>query len=156
MDDSTRLGRPKTLFVNSCSTYEDIHYILVRNKGAAKTHVCACTAQAFEWAYQHTGNILVDERGREFSRNLEDYAPMCRSCHRLLDEKHHPGSLGERGKKGLRTRASQGYSEQHRKAARANLEKARAVAAVDPQQREKASRAGRLGGLARAEKMRRG
>lgn len=154
-----RTGRPRTVFLNSSSTYDDVHWILARDHGPAKTHKCKCGNPAYEWAYQHNGDTVTDERGRKFARDLDAYSPMCRSCHRLLDEKLDPGSLGERGKKGLKKQAAMleadpSYGDARRASARLNAEKARAAAAADPEQRKKAAAAGRLGGLARAKKIR--
>ena len=41
-----------------------------------------------DWAYQHTGNTLMCERrGRPYSLDIDDYAPMCRGCHQHLDNR---------------------------------------------------------------------
>lgn len=155
-----RTGRPRTIFINSSSSYEDVHYVLTRDRGSAKAHQCSCGEAAYEWAYQHNGETLVDPaKGFDFCLDLDCYAPMCRSCHRLLDESVHPGRLGDRGKKGLRVhfarvKTDPEYAEKVLQASRRNVVKAQAAQRADPQRLEKATRAARLGGQALAEKAR--
>ena len=69
------------------SAYKIVHQRLARERGPAKNHSCACGSQAFQWAYQYTGDpeYRDPEGGFPFSENLDDYAPMCRSCHARLD-----------------------------------------------------------------------
>jgi hypothetical protein len=50
-----------------------------------------CSKKAKDWAYQYTAtNELVTSSGRKYSENFEDYAPMCRSCHRAFDIQMEP------------------------------------------------------------------
>lgn len=74
-------------------TYGAIHLRLNREAGAARHHMCECGQPAEQWAYQHTGDPeLVDEQGRHYSADLDDYEAMCRSCHNKFDIAH-----GQRG-----------------------------------------------------------
>lgn len=61
------------------SSHDDsLHRNLRRRRGSASTFPCvSCGKSAYEWAYQHNGP----------SSEPENYAPMCRSCHRKLDHK---------------------------------------------------------------------
>lgn len=55
---------------------DNLHQNLRRREGSACTHACVgCGGQGYDWAYQHTGP----------ADDPENYAPMCRSCHRKLD-----------------------------------------------------------------------
>lgn len=65
-------------------SYRSIHQILARKYGRAASHTCPCGRPARHWAYQHTGVTLLD-KGREYTDDPKDYAPMCMSCHRTLD-----------------------------------------------------------------------
>lgn len=70
--------------------YQRVHRAVGAAKGDAKRQSCiSCGGPAFEWAYQHTAvNPLIDGNGFVYSEDLEDYAPMCRRCHRTLDHQH--------------------------------------------------------------------
>lgn len=60
-----------------------------RRRGRAAIHPCAggCGRPARHWAYQHTAGDAerVSRKGHPYSDNLDDYAPMCQSCHFALD-----------------------------------------------------------------------
>jgi hypothetical protein len=59
--------------------YRRIHRRLRRVRGPAKNYDCiSCRKPAQCWAYQK-------EDGTQYSDDIEDYAPMCESCHRKLD-----------------------------------------------------------------------
>lgn len=75
------------------SAYKIIHIRLREVRGPAKNYTCSCGNPALQWAYQYTGDpeYRDAEGGFPFSENMDDYAPMCRSCHTLLDMKHRPG-----------------------------------------------------------------
>lgn len=79
--------------------YIQVHYTLKQRFGPARSHLCGCGAPAAEWAYQHTGTPLFDENvGCVYSENLEDYAPMCLSCHNKLDVRlDHLSRIGRIG-----------------------------------------------------------
>lgn len=69
-------------------SYQGIHNALRRERGKASEHRCTqCDKQAQVWA-------LIDGRGKSrfgtgkqgrYSTRLEDYMPLCRSCHRRYD-----------------------------------------------------------------------
>src|SRR6202022_1352066 len=52
------------------ATYLSKHFRVYAARGAAKTCIFGCEASTFEWA-NLTGNY----------GDIEDYAPMCTSCH---------------------------------------------------------------------------
>lgn len=66
-------------------TYEQAHRSIRELRGSAKEHLCACGASASDWAFQHTPDPLRSPKGRPYSENPFDYAPMCRSCHQSFD-----------------------------------------------------------------------
>lgn len=68
-------------------TYDAAHDRVKRSRGPASSHACAqCEGPAEDWAYQHMADDpLIDDIGRPYSDDLDDYAPMCRACHRALD-----------------------------------------------------------------------
>jgi hypothetical protein len=68
-------------------TYDAAHDRIKRSRGPASTHVCSdCGKDATDWAYQHSATEpLIDDLGRPYSDNTDDYAPMCRPCHRAFD-----------------------------------------------------------------------
>lgn len=69
-------------------SYMGTHNRIRRERGSAENYSCAaCGKQAMEWAYSNSSPAeVVDARGRRYSRNLDDYAPMCFRCHRLHDK----------------------------------------------------------------------
>jgi hypothetical protein len=76
--------------------YDAIHRRLSRERGRAADHPCTrCGAQAAEWALQ--GDSELVDGGLRYSENPGDYAPMCRSCHRILDQSFDVRNLGAVG-----------------------------------------------------------
>lgn len=69
--------------------YRAAHYRVVKARGKAAEHDCACGCgeAAAEWALIAGGDKVYycDKTGRAYSLDPEDYAPMARYCHRLLD-----------------------------------------------------------------------
>lgn len=57
--------------------------------GRASSYSCSsCSSVAREWAYLHVGDdpdLVVDDRGRAYSLNIDRYSPMCSPCHRAYD-----------------------------------------------------------------------
>lgn len=80
-------------------TYDGAHNRVKGQRGSASQYLCRCGNQAEQWAYSHAD---YDERamikGREarkpYSLNPEHYVPMCRPCHKRLDNAHRamPGN----------------------------------------------------------------
>lgn len=68
-------------------TYDAAHDRVKRSRGPASIHECTnCGKGADDWAYQHSATEpLTDDLGRPYSDNTNDYAAMCRSCHRAFD-----------------------------------------------------------------------
>lgn len=104
-------------------TYEQIHAGLFFLRGKASDHPCiACgdTEKAHQWAYQHTaavGDELCDDRGQPYSLDLlNDYAPMCTSCHRKLDSGNQLIDQGPRRR--ARMAADPEFDRRMREAAR--------------------------------------
>lgn len=68
--------------------YFGAHHRVRAACGDIKSHLCVkCGAQAAEWSYDHKD---PDERiealnGFPYSIKVQHYRPMCRSCHRKLD-----------------------------------------------------------------------
>lgn len=67
---------------NPSPTYRAVHARL----GSASLYQCSCGNQARDWAYQKTcPDPLYDSKGMPYSKNPEDYKPMCRKCHNDFD-----------------------------------------------------------------------
>lgn len=74
--------------------YGTAHSRVKALRGRASLHACSsCGATAREWAYLHLGqdpDLVVDERGRTYSLNIQRYTPMCAPCHRNYDVLRRP------------------------------------------------------------------
>ena len=72
-------------------SYWTVHNRLRETRGRASEYLCiACGSRACEWALQPSCTApLISTSGTgigcPYSEDLNDYAPMCRSCHSLLD-----------------------------------------------------------------------
>lgn len=106
-------------------TYHQAHMALTKERGLASTHPCIeCKGPAYDWAYQHTCETpLVNDLGREYSENPDDYAPMCRGCHQKLDYAH--GAF--RGWKTVWAKRDPEFLKRHAEGARRNGVKARSA-----------------------------
>lgn len=69
-------------------TYYSAHTRVLVAKGPAKGYPCVdnCGKDALDWSLRKTATVVVDDRGRKYSLNPEDYEPRCRSCHMIYDE----------------------------------------------------------------------
>jgi hypothetical protein len=72
------------------TAYGVVHYLLRKARGSASEHDCvACDRQADQWAYDHADAFeRVDPHSvppMVFSLNFDHYQPMCRFCHKALD-----------------------------------------------------------------------
>lgn len=85
-------GRP---FKGAQPGYDAAHRRIHRTLGAATRFTCVeCGAPANEWAYQggDPDELITQPELRKehpnlrYSVNAEFYAPMCRPCHRRMDE----------------------------------------------------------------------
>jgi len=71
--------------------YGTIHSRLIRKIGSARTFTCECGLQAMDWALMEetAAEIVIRQSGKmkgaKYSYNLDDYKPMCRSCHNRMD-----------------------------------------------------------------------
>lgn len=67
-------------------TYAGVHQRLRQWLGSASLFACyACGNRANQWAYQHCS---TDERlwgSMPYSNDINDYEPMCASCHKRMD-----------------------------------------------------------------------
>lgn len=60
----------------------------VRNvKGKASQHLCSCGQQAKDWAMNNDSLNVKESKHYKWSTNVDDYKPMCRSCHKRYDLK---------------------------------------------------------------------
>lgn len=77
-----------------------VHSRLYRARGPAKAQPCAvCGGTARDWAYLYTAGDaeIVQPGGSRYSDDLDDYAPMCRRCHRRFDATNDPERATGRG-----------------------------------------------------------
>lgn len=67
--------------------YQAAHHRIWDERGKARLYSCAhCGERAAEWAFNHETRVRkVDECGRPYSLDANDYMPLCRSCHRRYD-----------------------------------------------------------------------
>ena len=76
------------------SKYHRAHRAVERARGKAKDHTClVCGQPAYDWALKTELHIFGS---RSYSDNVDDYEPLCRSCHRMRDVPQE-----ERRKRGL-------------------------------------------------------
>jgi hypothetical protein len=69
-------------------SYGLTHKRIVREKGSAKLHTCACGEQAREWSYDHTDpDQLHSPQGYAYSVKAVHYLPRCWPCHRQFDRR---------------------------------------------------------------------
>jgi hypothetical protein len=69
--------------------YRSAHLALYRERGSASSHWCVdrCGRRAVHWSFAFTTATeqLVDDLGRIYSSNVDDYEPRCRPCHSWYD-----------------------------------------------------------------------
>lgn len=85
-DPTTVISRAKPLLASVL--YGSAHRRVHRWRGIAKLHACVdCGAQAAHWSYreQSAGQCIVDENGRRYSLDPDDYEPRCTFCHAAFD-----------------------------------------------------------------------
>ena len=79
-------------------SYASVHAAVKRERGSASAYPCQnCGETALDWAYTNDAGDLekIDEAsGRPYSDNTEFYIPLCRSCHKLLDNPLNPKYQG--------------------------------------------------------------
>lgn len=81
-----RRGTNHPMWSGDEAGYHAVHARLRKERGKAREHLCACGKQAKHWAYKHgSGN------GLKYSLDMNDYEPMCVSCHRKLDQNRRSG-----------------------------------------------------------------
>lgn len=79
--------------------YRKAHNRVARAWGPAKRHSCvSCGGPALDWAYQYTAGdaelrvpfVMIHRPGAKYSADINDYAPMCRRCHKRFDARMDP------------------------------------------------------------------
>jgi len=73
--------------------YSTVHKNLVRFRGKASDYQCVkCNGKADQWACMNNQTELEIVNGYEvkYSKNLDDYHPLCHTCHRITDRKERP------------------------------------------------------------------
>lgn len=67
--------------------YSAVHLRLKSTRGVASDHSCVdCGSRADDWSYSNEcPDEIVDDQGRRYSSDLEQYAPRCAPCHRKFD-----------------------------------------------------------------------
>ena len=87
-----------TFWATNFTGYNPAHDRVRYLHGSASTWDCAfqCGKQAQQWAYLHDAEVeYTDNRGRVYSLNPYDYAPMCIPCHRQFDKMENRSPLTE-------------------------------------------------------------
>ena len=77
-------------------TYPPAHTRVVRARGSASLHICInCGGQAQDWAYDHDdfNELTCAKTGRLYSGDVEHYRPLCRPCHKRIDNAARRGDL---------------------------------------------------------------
>lgn len=72
-------------------SYAGLHRRLAQTLGPARHRDCIeCGRRANEWAYQYSAvdEKACDKTGAPYSTDLDDYQPMCITCHRRMDARH--------------------------------------------------------------------
>lgn len=72
-----------------------VHAQLFHTRGSASDEHClGCGGTGHSWALQppfDNPHYLIDPKnGRQYSLDLDDYGPMCNSCHLSMDYQYHP------------------------------------------------------------------
>lgn len=67
-------------------TYNGAHQRVRKHRGKASDHVCECGDGAEHWAAIHEACELV-EQDMPYSADVNNYKPMCVSCHKAYDLK---------------------------------------------------------------------
>lgn len=67
--------------------YSAVHLRLRAVRGVAADHSCVdCGQPADDWSYSNSDpDEYVDDQGRRYSTDPEQYVPRCRPCHRQFD-----------------------------------------------------------------------
>lgn len=70
--------------------YTRVHAAVYRLNGNAKNWNCSnnCGNTAYDWAMLNTSKSIKQSKHYKWSENIEDYVPLCRSCHRNYDNKY--------------------------------------------------------------------
>ena len=77
-------------------TYGPAHTRVVRTRGSGSLHLCwNCGSQAQDWAYDHkdADELTCQKTGRGYSADPTHYLPLCRPCHKRIDNAARRGDL---------------------------------------------------------------
>ena len=82
------------------TSYQAVHLRVRKARGDAAEHRCIeCGEQAAQWACQRNKETIDQSMQLPYSTEVDDYEPMCSSCHRVMDsprgEDHHRATLTE-------------------------------------------------------------
>lgn len=125
-------------------SYAAVHFELVRVYGSASSRTCiGCGGTAKDWAYQHNGSPELHYEGLPYSEDLNCYQPMCRSCHRFLDNLHNPEYLEWLKTKGSAIARASLNSEKMKEVGRRLGEYTKNRRKTDPEFDRRVSEAGR-------------
>lgn len=81
-------GHPN--WAGASASYSTIHKRLHNSRGVATGYACQyCGGRAQEWAYDHEDVAAKTDpsTGMPYSLDQSHYIPLCRSCHKNLDNK---------------------------------------------------------------------
>lgn len=76
--------------------YPAAHFRVVRRDGSASLHLCVnCGGRAMDWAYDHRdpNELQCSETRRKYSADPDHYVPLCRPCHKRIDNAARRGDL---------------------------------------------------------------
>ncbi len=90
MTDLTPLPEVTNWQVWTPTSYGAVHSRVSRARGPASEYRCKqCDGPAAQWAYNHCDpnerQFLLNGREYPYSLDLNNYMPMCRSCHQTFD-----------------------------------------------------------------------
>lgn len=89
-------GSDHPAWKGSAVTYMPAHTRVVRARGSASLHLCwNCGGQAQDWAYDHADpdELTCQKTGRLYSGDVEHYRPLCRPCHKRIDNAARRGDV---------------------------------------------------------------
>lgn len=89
-------GPAAATWVGDEVTYKPAHFRVVARHGSASLHLCVnCGGKAQDWAYDHRdpNELKCKRTGRLYSADPNHYMPLCRPCHKRIDNAVRRGDL---------------------------------------------------------------
>lgn len=86
-----RYGAENTSWTGDGASYSAVHLRLNKTLGSARHYPCVggCGGAAAQWAFDHEAPTRrLDPLTGPYSTSLDDYRPMCVSCHKRYDLAH--------------------------------------------------------------------